>query len=69
MVFENRDERPGGIWVLSLETGEEKALIQRGYNPRYAPTGHLIYGLDGKLLAAPFDLETLKVTGDSAPVL
>ena len=57
------------IRVLSLETGEEKVLIQPGDFPHYAPTGHLIYALDEKLLAAPFDLKTLKVTGDSTPVL
>ncbi len=69
VVFENREERPISIWVFSLETGEEKVLIQRGNYPRYSPTGHLIYALDEKLLAAPFDLKTLKLTGDSTPVL
>ncbi len=70
VLFSPIDEE--GVWniaVLSLETGEEKILIPRGWHPRYAPTGHLIYTLDEELLAAPFDLETLNVTGDSTPVL
>ena len=61
-----------GIWsigVLSLETGEEKILTQPGSFPRYALTGHLVYVLDGELLAAPFDLESLKVSGPFTPVL
>ena len=69
VVFSPFREGAWSIGVLSLETGEEKILIQRGLYPRYVPTGHLIYALDGELLAAPFDLETLKVTGASTPVL
>ncbi len=69
VVFARYGEGASSIGVLSLETGEEKVLIQRGRYPRYAPTGHLIYALDENLLAAPFDLKTLKVTGDSKPVL
>ena len=53
--------------VLSLETGEEKIFPQPRVHPRYADTGHLIHLMDGKLWAAPFDLETLKVTGPFIP--
>ena len=68
VVFERRDERPSSIWAHSLETGEEKLLVQRASQPRYVPTGHLLYTWDQKLLAVPFDLETLSVTGDSIQV-
>jgi serine/threonine-protein kinase len=59
------------IAALSLETGEQKILIERGRAPHYAPTGHLIYGQPetGILMAAPFDIEALEVTGDSVPIL
>ena len=30
---------------------------------RYLPTGHLVYALDGTLLAVPFDVEQLTITG------
>ncbi len=69
VVFSPNRVEGWGIRVLSLETAEEKILIQQGGFPRYAPTGHLIYGLNRTLLAAPFDLETLEVTGASTPVL
>ena len=54
------------IRVLALETGEQKIVVEEGVNPYYAPTGHLVYQAKGmSLMAAPFDLATLAVTGDS----
>ncbi len=59
------------IVVLSLETGEQKDVLEGGRQPRYLPTGHLVYEqpLTGTLLAIPFDLDRLETTGDSVPVL
>ena len=57
------------IGVLSLETGQWKTVLQGGVYPRYLPTGHLLYIRTNTLMAAPFDLTTLEVTGDSVPVL
>ena len=57
--------------VLSLETGEYKILVEGGRNPRYAPTGHLVYELarTGTLMAVPFDPDSLEVTGGAVPIL
>ena len=57
--------------VLSLETGEQKILVEGGRNPRYVPTGHLVYELagTGTLMAVLFDLDSLEVTGDAVPIL
>ena len=49
------------IVVYSLETGERKVLIDGGRDARYVPTGHVVYVLDGTLLAVPFDVDTLEV--------
>ena len=57
------------IAVLSLETGDYRILLEGGTNPRYSPTGHLIYARAGSLLAVPFDLTELQVKGVPAPVL
>jgi len=59
------------IAVLSLETAEQKVLLQQGAVPYYAPTGHVVYNLPGTetLMAIPFDLGRLEVTGDPVPVL
>jgi Tol biopolymer transport system component len=57
------------IEVLKVATGERKVLIQRGYARHYLPTGHLIFQRSGTLMAAPFDLNRLEVTGTPVPVI
>ena len=53
----------------SLETGERKVLIAGGRDARYLATGHLVYVLEGTLLAVPFDAGRLEVTGGPVPVV
>ncbi len=57
------------IWVLDLTSDERKFLVAGGGNPHYAPTGHVVYGVNGTLRAVPFDLGRLAVTGGPIPVL
>ena len=56
------------IVVHSLETGERKVLIEGGKGARYLSTGHLVYFFEGTLLAVPFDVEKLEVTGGPVPM-
>ena len=56
------------IVAQSLRTGERKTVIHGGTSPRYLSTGHLIYAQGGRLLAIPFDLARLEVTGTAFPV-
>ena len=56
------------IAVLSLTTGEQ-TIVVRGSHPRYVPTGHVVYGVDGNLWAVPFDLDRLEAVGDAVPVV
>ena len=63
----NFDE--ASIAVIVPETGELKILVEGGMDARYAPTGHLVYARAGSLLAAPFDLARLELTGHPVPVL
>ena len=44
-------------------TGERKVLVEGGADARYLPTGHLLFVRAAKLVAVPFDLGTLRVTG------
>ena len=44
-------------------------IIPNGTQPRYSPTGHIVYGLDGTLRAVAFDLDALRVTSDPFPVV
>jgi len=56
------------IAVQSLETGHRQTLIERGSNPRYVPSGHLVYARAQALTAVPFDAVSLKVTGPPTKV-
>jgi eukaryotic-like serine/threonine-protein kinase len=57
------------IGVLSLETGETTRLVEGGTYARYVPSGHLVYARAGELLAVPFDLKRLEVTGPPVTIL
>jgi serine/threonine-protein kinase len=58
------------IAVYTLATKERKTLLRhRGFYPRYLPSGHLVYVQDSTLIAVPFDLARLEVTGPAAPIL
>ena len=56
--------------VVSLETGAISYLLPGGTHPRYAPTGHIVYGVGGTLRAVGFDADRLELTSDNpVPVL
>lgn len=56
------------IAVLDLDTGIQHPLVA-GSHPRYAPSGHLLYLLEGNLMAARFDARRLRVEGESVVVV
>lgn len=57
------------IDVWDLRTGTRKTLITGGMSAVYSPSGHIVYARAGKLLAVPFDLDRLDVTGPPFEVL
>jgi serine/threonine protein kinase len=57
------------IESLVPATGVRHTVLERGTLPLYAPSGHLIFYRDGELLAAPFDVETQRVTGATVRIL
>ena len=57
------------IVAKSLESGGRKIVVENGADGRYSSTGHLLFCRLGHLLAVPFDLERLKVTGGAEVVL
>jgi Tol biopolymer transport system component len=58
------------IGVVNLESGKVNELTVKGTSPQYAETGHIIYAqAGGSLLAAPFDLGQLDITGTPTPVI
>ena len=51
------------IVVESLTTRERETLITGARDARYLATGHLVYGLNGVILAVPFDAGNRQLTG------
>ncbi len=57
------------IAVQTLRTGERRTLIEDGNAPQYVPSGHLVFGRAGIILAVPFDLDNLLVNEPSTVVV
>jgi len=55
--------------VRDLASGEQDVLIANGGFAHYAQTGHLVFPVETSLLAAPFDVDELAVTGPAVPVV
>jgi Tol biopolymer transport system component len=75
----------GQLALLSLTDGRLSAITRRGVipldsvnvsdllfgaSPKYSPSGHIVFGSgDGVLMALPFDVGSLRVTGEPVPVV
>ena len=62
------------IAVEAITDAEEPAastatILTKGTQPRYAPTGHLLFAQAGTLMAASFDPRRLVLTGAAVPAL
>ena len=56
------------VAVLDRDNGTHRALVS-GSQARYAATGHLVYGVGDRLVAARFDPRALALVGEPVPVL
>jgi Tol biopolymer transport system component len=59
----------GRIDVLSLATGDLRTLIEGGFAPKYAASGHIVFYRSNGLWAVPFDAARLQTTGREMPVV
>ena len=57
------------IEILTLDDLKRKPIVERGFAPKFTPTGHLLFMRDNEELAVRFDLERLAPVGDPVPVL
>jgi eukaryotic-like serine/threonine-protein kinase len=57
------------IEALSFTTGTRKVVVESGTLPFYTPSGHLVFFRGSSLLAAPFDVDGLTVTGPAVRVV
>ena len=70
VVFQGSSSEERGLMLVEIGSGEVTDLGVTGGNPRYVPTGHLVFGHQSQaLMAVPFDLETHRVTGQPSTVL
>lgn len=59
----------GDIVAYSLKTGKRTSIV-RGSQPQFdAKTRRLIYTIGGRVMAVPFDPETLRVSGVAEPLV
>ena len=56
------------IVAQRLDTGERRVLVQGGAYPHYVSTGHLVYVRAARMMAVPFDVGGLEVTGAPVPL-
>jgi hypothetical protein len=68
-VKKAQDTWESGQVVVQKLGGERKTLVEAAADGRYLPTGHLAYAVAGMLMAVPFDLANLTVTGGPAPII
>src|SRR5207237_9637957 len=53
------------IGVVDMSTRKHRVIVNNAVYARYVPTGHLLYvTTDRTLMVAPFDQNTMKVTGE-----
>src|SRR5688572_25532184 len=60
---------PLRIDALSLVDGTIRTVVEGASHARYLNTGHLLWVARKTLLVAPFDLDTLQVTGPAVPIV
>jgi eukaryotic-like serine/threonine-protein kinase len=51
------------VVVQALASGERKVVVESAYDATYVAPGHLVFARNQTVLAAPFDLRRLEVTG------
>ena len=69
LVTIHEGERRFRIDVVTPATGARRTVVENGFDARYVPTGHLVYGAGSALFAAPFDLARLELSGPPVQLL
>ena len=64
----DRAGRAIAVKAIDGAASDGRRLIPGVTGARYVPSGHLVYGLDGRLMAVPFDADRLEMTGPAVPV-
>lgn len=57
------------VGSLEVASGKIRWLVEDAGFPVYDPSGHLVFSRGDVLLAAPFDVKTMELTGTPVPIL
>ena len=68
-VVRNADASRSGLYVSGGTIDGAKLLLQGDHPAIYAPPGYVLFIRDGAVLAQPFDLERLELTGTASPLI
>ena len=68
VLFQVRGEHDA-LAVVPVEGGSPRTILEAAGDARYSPTGHLVYVRGAMLMAVPFDLPSLTVTGTPVALL
>ena len=55
--------------MVQLPNGERRVLVRGASDGRYDGHGHLLYAVSGVVMAVPFDMDKLTVTGGAIPAI
>jgi hypothetical protein len=69
VLFTVRRKEGSSIAALVPGVSEPRTIIKSAADPRYLPTGQLVYVSQGHLLAVPFDVNRLEVRGGATSVI
>jgi eukaryotic-like serine/threonine-protein kinase len=64
VIGQASQSRQARIDALDLRNGKQMQILRGGGRPRYVPTGHLLFALDGTLHGVLFDARHLEVRGE-----
>ena len=68
VYYGGRGKNGTAVAVVNLKTHKHTVLVP-GLGARYSPSGHLLYVTEtGTLMAAPFDQDRMRITGDATPI-
>ena len=57
------------VVVHTIATGARKTIISGATDARYVQSGHVLYGVEGVVMAVPFDAARQTLTGGPVPVV
>jgi serine/threonine-protein kinase len=57
------------IELVSLETGQAKTLVRRGYGARYVPPGRILFARAGSLFSISFDIKKHEIEGEPVSIV